>query len=96
MFFFNNKAGNYLHGLIFIILFVAARMLKKTIREVSERSKEHAWKACIPLKGIEGSNPFLSTDFSKKQWKIAFIKWDKDSNYNKKFVFIHSNSAISI
>ena|GEM_PF-1318015 len=29
-------------------------------REVSEWSKEHAWKVCIPLKGIEGSNPFLS------------------------------------
>jgi hypothetical protein len=28
--------------------------------EVSERSKEHAWKVCMPLKGIEGSNPFLS------------------------------------
>jgi hypothetical protein len=22
--------------------------------------KEHAWKVCIPLKGIEGSNPSLS------------------------------------
>ena len=28
--------------------------------EVSEWSKEHAWKVCIPQKGIEGSNPFLS------------------------------------
>jgi len=26
----------------------------------------------------------------------CFIKWDKDSNYNKKFVFIRSNGAISI
>jgi hypothetical protein len=22
--------------------------------------KEHAWKVCIPLKGIEGSNPSVS------------------------------------
>jgi hypothetical protein len=28
--------------------------------EVSEWSKEHAWKVCIPQKGIEGSNPSLS------------------------------------
>ena len=27
--------------------------------EVSEWSKEHAWKVCIP-KGIEGSNPSLT------------------------------------
>ena len=29
--------------------------------EVSERSKEHAWKVCIPH-GIEGSNPSLSAN----------------------------------
>ncbi len=28
--------------------------------EVSEWSKEHAWKVCILQKGIEGSNPSLS------------------------------------
>ncbi len=27
---------------------------------MSEWSKEHAWKVCIPQKGIEGSNPSLS------------------------------------
>lgn len=27
---------------------------------MSEWSKEHAWKVCIPLKGIQGSNPCLS------------------------------------
>ncbi len=32
--------------------------------EVSEWSKEHAWKVCIPQKGIEGSNPSLSA-----KWK---------------------------
>ena len=33
--------------------------------EVSERSKEHAWKACMS-KGIEGSNPSLTASFSAK------------------------------
>lgn len=28
--------------------------------EVLEWLKRHAWKACIPLKGIESSNLFLS------------------------------------
>ena len=28
--------------------------------ELSEWFKEHAWKVCIPQKGIEGSNPSLS------------------------------------
>jgi hypothetical protein len=31
--------------------------------EVSEWLKEHAWKVCIPQKGIEGSNPSLSAFF---------------------------------
>ena len=29
---------------------------------MSERSKEHAWKVCIPQKGIVGSNPTLSAE----------------------------------
>ena len=32
------------------------------IGELSEWLKEHAWKVCIPLKGIEGSNPSLSAE----------------------------------
>ena len=28
--------------------------------EMLEWLKRHAWKACIPLKGIRGSNPRLS------------------------------------
>ena len=28
--------------------------------EVTEWPKVHAWKACVPLKGTEGSNPSLS------------------------------------
>ena len=31
--------------------------------EMLEWLKRHAWKACIPLKGIRGSNPRLSADF---------------------------------
>ena len=27
--------------------------------------KRHAWKACIPQKGISGSNPDLSANFFK-------------------------------
>ena len=34
--------------------------------EVSEWSKEHAWKVCILQKGIEGSNPSLSASFNSK------------------------------
>ena len=30
------------------------------IGEVTEWPKVHAWKACVPLKGTEGSNPSLS------------------------------------
>jgi len=51
-----------------IIIFFALRNRKtksenvkiQPNREVSEWLKEHAWKVCIPQKGIEGSNPFLS------------------------------------
>lgn len=31
--------------------------------KVSERSKEHAWKVCIPQKGIAGSNPAFSARY---------------------------------
>jgi hypothetical protein len=30
---------------------------------MSEWFKEHAWKVCIPPKGIQGSNPCLSADY---------------------------------
>jgi hypothetical protein len=35
--------------------------------EVSEWSKEHAWKVCVLQKGTEGSNPSLSAN--------QFIAW---------------------
>ena len=34
--------------------------------EVSEWSKEHAWKVCIP-KGIEGSNPSLTATIAEDE-----------------------------
>lgn len=33
---------------------------------MSEWSKEHAWKVCIPQKGIKGSNPFSSAIQTEK------------------------------
>ena len=33
--------------------------------EVLEWLKRHAWKACIPQKGIAGSNPALSAFVTK-------------------------------
>jgi hypothetical protein len=32
---------------------------------LSEWLKEHAWKVCIPLKGIEGSNPSVSAKMKR-------------------------------
>lgn len=39
--------------------------VEKRIGELAERSKAHAWKACIPQKGIKGSNPLLSAKYLK-------------------------------
>lgn len=36
---------------------------KASIGEMLEWLKRHAWKACIPLKGIGGSNPPLSASY---------------------------------
>lgn len=35
--------------------------------DLSEWLKEHAWKVCIPLKGIEGSNPSVSAKLIPKR-----------------------------
>ena len=37
-----------------------AENAENTEGEMLEWLKRHAWKACIPLKGIRGSNPRLS------------------------------------
>jgi hypothetical protein len=38
-------------------------------REVSEWSKEHAWKVCMAQKVIVGSNPILSAKYQKPYCK---------------------------
>lgn len=38
-----------------------------SIGEMLEWLKRHAWKACIPLKGIRGSNPRLSAINAENQ-----------------------------
>ena len=40
---------------------------KAYIGEMLEWLKRHAWKACIPLKGIRGSNPRLSAEQKLKR-----------------------------
>ena len=40
-----------------------AENAENTEGEMLEWLKRHAWKACIPLKGIRGSNPRLSAKF---------------------------------
>ena len=55
------------------IIFFALRINKTATREVSEWLKEHAWKACIPLKGIEGSNPFLSAKKTNFRNRVGFF-----------------------
>ena len=44
---------------------------KASIGEMLEWLKRHAWKACIPLKGIGGSNPPLSATVLNKMEKIG-------------------------
>ena len=41
--------------------------------KVLEWLKRHAWKACIPLKGIAGSNPVLSAKNIDYQWNNVII-----------------------
>ena len=57
---------------------------KASIGEMLEWLKRHAWKACIPLKGIRGSNPpysagkplqvFCSGFFCKRNWFVAVVE----------------------
>lgn len=43
----------------------------KSKGELSEWFKEHAWKACVPLKGTEGSNPSLSALFESELYQYT-------------------------
>jgi hypothetical protein len=54
-------------------MLVKSNTFASPYREVSEWLKEHAWKVCIPLKGIEGSNPFLSASFNSRYFAGIFI-----------------------
>ena len=56
---------------------------------MSEWSKEHAWKVCIPLKGIEGSNPSLSANNPVKTIKILKIKSLQDFVLVQNLHFMH-------
>ena len=40
---------------------------------MAEWPKAHDWKSCIPLKGIEGSNPSLSANNKKARHKAGFF-----------------------
>ena len=52
----------------------------RSVGEVSEWLKEHAWKVCIRQKCIEGSNPSLSAKAIKKlAERLAFLlleRWE--------------------
>ena len=40
---------------------------------MAEWPKAHDWKSCIPLKGIEGSNPSLSANNKKARLMAGFF-----------------------
>ncbi len=50
-------------GFNFFLYFAPLKMALRIVMftgEMAEWSKAHAWKVCIPHKGIVGSNPTLS------------------------------------
>ena len=58
---------------------------------MAEWSKAHAWKVCIPQKGIEGSNPSLSASFAiKKKTQIInpFINKKPTNSIMKKLLVL--------
>jgi hypothetical protein len=71
-----------------IIIFFALRNRKteriQPNREVSEWLKEHAWKVCIPQKGIEGSNPFLSAYKANFRNEVGFFIYGNFKNRGRK------------
>ncbi len=50
--------------LVFGVIGIILKLCFPFNGEMSEWLKEHAWKVCIPLKGIEGSNPSLSAEWA--------------------------------
>ena len=54
--------------------------------EMLEWLKRHAWKACIPLKGIPGSNPGLSA--KGERCSLVIIKQNADLQQVSIFCFV--------
>ena len=52
---------------IFSYFAVVLEEARRIIGEMLEWLKRHAWKACIPQKGIRGSNPRLSAINAENQ-----------------------------
>ena len=50
------------------ISYVDAFLYVRRLGKMLEWLKRHAWKACIPLKGIGGSNPSLSANRLQKDF----------------------------
>ena len=48
---------------------------------MSEWLKEHAWKVCIPLKGIEGSNPSVSAMVNEEKFFVYILQSVKDFSF---------------
>lgn len=42
--------------------------------EMSERSKEHDWKSCVPRKGTMGSNPILCASNTPKRGVFSLLR----------------------
>ena len=56
------------------ISYVDAFLYVRRIGKMLEWLKRHAWKACIPLKGIGGSNPPLSAKWLQDDFKMVVKK----------------------
>ena len=58
-----------------------------SIGEMLEWLKRHAWKACIPLKGIRGSNPRLSATNAENQQIAKQTPSFAPKNVSRVFLF---------
>ena len=56
------------------ISYVDAFLYVRRLGKMLEWLKRHAWKACIPLKGIGGSNPPLSAKWLQADFKTVVRK----------------------
>lgn len=51
---------------------------------MAEWSKAHDWKSCIPLKGIQGSNPCLSAIYTKPCPARGFVLSAADAKFYRR------------